>query len=72
MGLVRTVGIDSLRETAGKFEMNKDFALYSNMDFFLFLSATNPPRLELQAIDPTRKGDLLNPQLATIPVNAKV
>jgi hypothetical protein len=61
VGLVRAVYVDSASNVSGKFELNKDFPLYSNMDFFLFLSATSTPRLEVR-IDPTRKKELLNPR----------
>ena len=71
VGLVRSVFTDSAKTVVGKFEMNKDFALYSNMDFFLFISSVNAPRLELR-IDPTRKRELINPQFATISISAKL
>ena len=71
VGLVRSVLTDSTKTVVGKFEMNKDFALYSNMDFFLFISSVSAPRLELR-IDPTRKRELINPQFATISISLKV
>jgi hypothetical protein len=56
---VRTVQADSAFTISGKLEMNKDFPLTSDMDFFLFVSPSQPARLEVR-IDPTRKKELLN------------
>ena len=70
VGFVRSVMTDSSWTVAGKFEMYKDFPLYSNMDFFLFISSATPPRLEVR-IDPTRKKDILNPQSAVISISTK-
>lgn len=70
VGMVRSSLIDSSKTIIGKFEMNKDFALYSNMDFFLFISPTTTPRLEVR-IDPTRKRELINPQSAVINIALK-
>jgi hypothetical protein len=70
VGLIRSVMTDSSKTITGKFEMNKEFSLYSNMDLFLFLSAVNPPRLEVR-IDPTRKKEWLNPQTAIISISSK-
>jgi hypothetical protein len=70
VGMVRSTLIDSSKTIIGKFEMNKDFALYSNMDFFLFISPTTPLRLEVR-IDPTRKRELVNPQSAIINIAIK-
>src|SRR6185295_17324871 len=53
VGMIRSVLADSSKTIIGKFEMNKEFVLYSNMDFFLFISADASPRLEVR-IDPTR------------------
>jgi hypothetical protein len=69
VGFVRSVLTDSSWTIAGKLEMNKDFSLYSNMDFFFFLSSTNPPRLEVR-IDPTRMKELINPE-AVISIRTK-
>jgi hypothetical protein len=70
VGAVRSVLSDSSKTITGKFEMNKDFALYSNMDFFLFVSAAASPRLEVR-IDPTRKKEPVNPQFSTIAINTR-
>ncbi|HET6994664.1 MAG TPA: hypothetical protein VFI06_06765, partial [Chitinophagaceae bacterium] len=40
VGLVRTVQADSAFIVSGKLELNKDFPLTSDMDFFLFVSAS--------------------------------
>ena len=71
VGWLRSVLVDSSMGITGKLEMNKGFALYSNMDFFVFISSSAAPRLELR-IDPTRKKVLINPQFTTIPVSIKV
>ncbi|TMI70519.1 MAG: hypothetical protein E6H09_16385 [Bacteroidetes bacterium] len=69
VGLVRTVQADSAFAISGKLEMNKDFPLTSDMDFFLFVSSTQPPRLEVR-IDPTRKKELVNPS-ATVRITTR-
>jgi hypothetical protein len=66
VGIIKSSVTDSSRVVTGKLEMNRTFALYSNMDVFLFLSANNPPRFEIR-IDPTRQGILINP--SSTPVN---
>lgn len=71
VGWVRSVLRDSSKSVMGKFEMDKSFALYSNMDFFLFISSSASPRLEVR-IDPTRKKELVNPQSATIAINTRI
>src|SRR6185503_16294291 len=71
VGWVRSVLVDSSKILTGKFEMTKNFALYSNMDFFLFISSSTSPRLELR-IDPTRKGELINSQSTTIAINTRM
>lgn len=71
VGWIRSVLADSSKAIRGRFEMDKSFALYSNMDFFLFVSGSAPPRLELR-IDPTRKKELINPQSTTIPISIRV
>ena len=71
VGWVRSVLVDSSKILTGKFEMTKNFALYSNMDFFLFISSSTSPRLELR-IDPTRKGELINAQSTTIAINTRM
>lgn len=65
VGMIRSVLADSSKTIIGKFEMNKDFPLYSNMDFFLFISSIASPHLEVR-IDPTRKRELLNSQAAVV------
>jgi hypothetical protein len=71
VGWIRSVVIDSSKATVGRFEMDKSFALYSNMDFFLFISFSAVPRLELR-IDPTRKGELVNPQSGLVHITTKL
>jgi hypothetical protein len=70
VGLVRSVMKDSSRAITGKLELKKDFPLYSNTDFFLFLSPDNLQRLEAR-IDPTREAKLLDPSTATITITVK-
>jgi hypothetical protein len=60
---------DTTRFSPGKLEMDKTFRLYSNMDFFFFLSGANSPRFELR-IDPTRPRELVDANKAII--NVKV
>ncbi len=71
VGQVRTVQADSTFTITGKFEMNKDFPLTSDMDYFLFISSTQPPRLEVR-IDPTRKKELVNPQALVVSITTRV
>lgn len=70
VGIVRAVFVDSTSVVTGKFEMNKDFPIYTNMDFFLFLSSNNSPRLEVR-IDPTRKKEIINPVSTAISITPK-
>jgi hypothetical protein len=70
VGIVTSVVTDSSWTIAGKLEMNKDFPLYSNMDLFLVLTPTSPPRIEVR-VDPTRKKELLNPVTAAVLISAK-
>jgi hypothetical protein len=68
IGLISSVATDSSRSVRGIFQMNKEFPLTSDMDFFLFISPGNPSRLELR-IDPTRKKELLNARVTTVAIN---
>lgn len=70
VGIVTSVLTDSSWTIGGKLEMNKDFPLYSNMDLFLVLAPTTPPRLEVR-VDPTRKKELLNPVTAAVLISPK-
>lgn len=66
VGLIRATQ-DTSRTAIAKLEMDKNFRLYSNMDFFFFLSQPNSPRFEVR-IDPTRTRDLIDPTKTVIPV----
>jgi hypothetical protein len=70
VGSVASVIIDSSLVIMGKLEMNKDFPLYSNIDFFLFLSSGNIARLEAR-IDPTRDRKPVDPSAITINITVK-
>lgn len=70
IGLIRSILTDSLGNVTGKFEMNKDFPLSSDMDFFLFVSSPDASRLEVR-IDPTRKKVLLQALSVTVAINTK-
>ncbi len=70
VGMLKTVTTDSSWLTTGKLEMNKDFPLYSNVDFFLFLSFTDSPRLEVR-IDPTTLRQLLDPRTANVNISIR-
>ena len=55
VGLIKSIYKDDLSNGLyGKFTMDKNFSLYSNMDFFVFLSPAGKPRIEVR-IDPTRE-----------------
>jgi hypothetical protein len=70
VGYVTAVIIDSSLSIMGKLELNKDFPLYSNIDFFLFLSSGNSARLEAR-IDPTRDRKPADPSSTTINITVK-
>ncbi|MDP4263361.1 MAG: hypothetical protein Q8941_12615 [Bacteroidota bacterium] len=70
IGMIASVTKDSSSFITGKLEMNKDFPLYSNTDFFLFISSGNTPHLEAR-IDPTRNGKRLDPATSTISISVK-
>jgi hypothetical protein len=65
VGQVRSVNADSTWAISGKLEFNKDFPLYSNMDFYLLLPSAQKPRFEVR-IDPTRQKQLLDPAKTVI------
>jgi len=71
VGLIRSILTDSLGNVTGKFEMNKDFPLSSDMDFFLFASTPETSRLEVR-IDPTRKKVLLQALSVTVAISTKI
>jgi|GEM_PF-378856 len=50
----RNPRVDSRETITGQLEINRDFPIYSNMDFFLLDSASGSSRLEVR-VDPTRK-----------------
>lgn len=56
---------------SGLLEINKDFKLYSNMDFFLLKSPAGNTRIDLR-IDPTRPRELLNPATSLISIAARL
>lgn len=51
----------------GQLEMTESFALYDNMDFFIFSSPSAHPRIEIR-IDPTRPRNLYAIDKAIIPI----
>lgn len=69
IGLIRSVTTDSSWATVGKLEVNKDFPLYSNMDFLFIPTLANSPRFEVR-IDPTRQKELLDPSKTIVRIKA--
>jgi len=70
IGLIRSILTDSTGNITGKLEMNKEFPLSSDMDFFLFIPSSSAPRLEVR-IDPTRKKILLQALSVTVAITTK-
>lgn len=71
IGQVRSVNITDSTTLSGLLEINKDFKLYSNMDFFLVNSPAGNTRIDLR-IDPTRPRELLNPATSVISIAARL
>lgn len=71
IGHVRSVNSTDSTTLSGLVEVNKDFKLYSNMDFFLVNNPSGNTRIDLR-IDPTRPGELLNPATSVISIAARL
>ena len=71
VGVLRSIFTDSTGNITGKLELNKDFPLSSDMDFYLFIPPTDAPRLEVR-IDPTRKKTLLQALSVTVSIVTKI
>ena len=61
---------DSAGNLYGRLELNKNFPLFSNADFFLFQYSTGNSKIEVR-IDPTREKRLLDPRKDIIKINVR-
>jgi hypothetical protein len=70
VGILKSFNADASGFVYGKIEMNKNFPLYSNADFFLFQNSTGNQVIDIR-IDPTREKKLLDPDKDIIKINIR-